>query len=54
MNTGYEVLSVTTLSGKTFWFACEENWKEGTVVTIGPSCYNKEDAETILKYFLED
>ena len=54
MDTGYEVLSLTTNSGKIFWFACEENLIEGTVATIGPSCYNKEDAETILKYFLED
>ena len=49
----YEVLPLA-YNGKVWWFACELKDFPLEVVCIGCGCERKEDAETILKYFLED
>jgi hypothetical protein len=51
----YEVLPLTTISGKTFWFACEVfDTIPFNLVTIGPGCPEKENAQEILDSFLDE
>jgi len=52
-NVEYEIGTLTTNDGKTWYFAIEI-LDNVDVVVIGYGCENKKDAQTILDSFLED